>query len=84
MVRNRANAPLALEISAVDSQGICSFKFAKAQFVAEPGRRDGTTFVVRPKKHIWVGRSVDRRFDVAVRATVGESAAPPRNGGLPE
>ena len=80
MIRNRANAPLDTEISAVDTQNALQFTFAKARFMAEPGRRDGTTFTAKAKHNHWVGRSIDRRFEVVAKAATGESSARPLNG----
>ena len=67
MVRNRANAPLDTEITAVDSANALTFEFAKQRFVAEPGRRDGTTFKAKAKRTLWIGRPTDRRFDIVAK-----------------
>jgi beta-lactam-binding protein with PASTA domain len=80
MIRNRANAPLDTEISAVDTQNALQFIFAKQRFNAEPGRRDGTTFTAKAKHQHWVGRSIDRRFEVVAKAATGQSTARPLNG----
>ena len=80
MVRNRANAPLDTEVTAVDSQNALNFDFAKPRFVAEPGRRDGTTFTVKPKHNHWIGRVIDRRFEITAKGAVGESTARPLTG----
>jgi len=73
-VRNSANAPIETFVSATDAEGVCTFEFAEPRFVAEPGRRAGTTFTVRTRKPIWVGRTTDRRFEVVARG-VGTDAA---------
>ncbi len=80
MVRNLANAPIDTEITAVDSQNACKFDFEKSRFVADPGRRDGTTFIVRPKKPLIFGRSTDRRFEITAKAAAGASSARPLTG----
>jgi beta-lactam-binding protein with PASTA domain len=80
MVKNRANAPLDTEVTGVDSQNALKFGFAKSRFVAEPGRRDGTTFTVKPKHQHWIGRTIDRRFEVTAKGAVGESTARPLQG----
>ena len=80
MVRNRANAPLDIVITAVDTQNALAFDFAKSQFTAEPGRRDGTTFSAKAKKHHWIGRPNDKRFEVYSRAATGQSTAKPLTG----
>ena len=80
MVRNRANAPIDTVITGVDQQNHLEFNFKKSEFTAEPGRRDGTTFTVKPKHLIWIGRPTDRRFEVSARGVRGESSARPMNG----
>jgi beta-lactam-binding protein with PASTA domain len=75
MVRNRANAPLDTEISAVDSANALTFEFAKQRFIAEPGRRDGTTFKAKAKHFLWIGRPTDRRFDIVAKGATSETAA---------
>ncbi len=80
MVRNRANASLDTEVTAVDSQNALEFKFEKPRFIAEPGRRDGTTFTVKPKHNHWVGRIIERRFEVTAKGVGGESTARPLQG----
>jgi beta-lactam-binding protein with PASTA domain/Tol biopolymer transport system component len=78
MVRNRANAPIDTMVTAVDSANALTFEFAKQRFVADPGRRDGTTFTVRARKHHWVGRSMDRRFEISAHGVAGIDAASTR------
>jgi beta-lactam-binding protein with PASTA domain len=80
MIRNRANAALDTEVAAVDSQNALHFTFAKQRFIAEPGRRDGTTFTAKAKHNHWVGRSIDRRFEITAKAAAGGSTARPLNG----
>src|SRR5206468_2200972 len=72
--RNRANAPVQVVFSAVDSENACKFDFAEPTVTAAPGRRAGTAFRARPTKQIWLGRPADRRFQVL--ATVPGSDAP--------
>jgi beta-lactam-binding protein with PASTA domain len=72
--RNRANAPVQVAFSAVDSENACKFDFAESTVTAAPGRRAGTSFRARPNKQIWLGRPADRRFQVL--ATVPGSDAP--------
>jgi beta-lactam-binding protein with PASTA domain len=80
MVRNRANAPIDTVITGVDQQNHLEFNFKKPEFTADPGRRDGTTFTVKPKHLIWIGRPTDRRFEVSARGVRGESSARPMTG----
>jgi beta-lactam-binding protein with PASTA domain len=63
-VRNRANAPTDFAFSAVDSDNACHFIFDDPVVTAAPGRRAGTKFKARPRKQLWVGRPVDRRYQV--------------------
>jgi beta-lactam-binding protein with PASTA domain len=77
-VNNRSNAPIDVAVTAVDSENACRFDFEHPELTAAPGRRAGTVFTVHPRKHIWIGRTTDRRFDVAVRV-VGSDAAGPRS-----
>jgi beta-lactam-binding protein with PASTA domain len=74
MVRNRANAPLDTEITAVDTANALTFQFAKQRFIAEPGRRDGTTFKAKAKRTLWIGRPTDRRFDIVAKGVTSETA----------
>lgn len=64
MVRNRANADVEILVSGKDAESKCLFEFDRSRFVAEPGRRAGTTFAVRPQRQIWVGKPIDRRLEV--------------------
>jgi beta-lactam-binding protein with PASTA domain len=79
MVVNHANAPVVVVPSATDADGVCTFTFSQPQFAADPGRRAGTKFTVRPNKPIWIGRTVDRRFEVAAHALDADAAAPPQH-----
>jgi beta-lactam-binding protein with PASTA domain len=79
MVRNRANAPMLTQVTAADADGLCRFEFESPSFVAEPGRRAGTRFTVRPIKPIWIGRTTDRRFDVVARVADADVAAVPHH-----
>lgn len=74
-VRNRANAACEFTFAAVDSSNACRFTFAEPAVTAAPGRRAGTAFRAIPRKHIWIGKGVDRRFTVT--ASVSGSTAPP-------
>jgi beta-lactam-binding protein with PASTA domain len=78
MVRNRANAPIDALVAAVDDQNALNFEFAEKQFVADPGRRAGTTFTARAKRHHWIGRPIDRRFEISARGVGGTNPASTR------
>ena len=75
MVRNRANAPIDTMVTAVDSANALEFVFAKQRFVADPGRRDGTTFTAKAKKNHWIGRTMDRRFEISAHGVAGDAAS---------
>ena len=55
-----------------------------SSFIAEPGRRDGTTFTAKAKQHHWIGRANDKRFEIYSRGrdgrVDGEAAAPASSG----
>ena len=78
MVRNRANAPIDTLVNAVDSANALEFAFAKQRFVADPGRRDGTTFTVKARKQHWIGRPMDRRFEISAHGVAGTDPAATR------
>ena len=75
MVRNRANAPIDTMVTAVDSANALEFGFAKQRFVADPGRRDGTTFTAKARKNHWIGRPTDRRFEISAHGVAGDAAS---------
>ena len=77
-VRNVANAPIEIVVSALDEEGACRFDFDKPQLSAAPGRRDGTPFRVRPPKQMIFGRTKERRFSVTAQAVGSEVAARPQ------
>ena len=76
MVTNQANAAIDVVVSATDAEGTCRFDFANERFRADPGRRAGTSFTVRSLSRNWVGRPVDRRFELTASSATGESAVP--------
>ncbi len=79
-VRNVANAPIDVVVSALDNESACRFDFDKQQLSAAPGRRDGTPFRVKPPKQMLFGRTKERRFSVTAQAVGSEVAARPQNG----
>jgi beta-lactam-binding protein with PASTA domain len=79
-VRNRANAHVAVAVSAVDAENRCRFDFDQPEFRISPGRRGGTVFYVRPLKQIWIGRRHEHRFTVTPMAVAAEATGLPRQG----
>jgi beta-lactam-binding protein with PASTA domain len=76
--RNRANAPVEVLFSAVDSENACKFDFAESTVTAASGRRAGTAFRARPNKQIWLGRPADRRFQVLAAVPGSDAPQMPR------
>jgi beta-lactam-binding protein with PASTA domain len=79
-VRNVANAPAEILVSALDTEDECRFDFDKPQLSTAPGRRDGSPFRVRPPKQMIFGRTKERRFSVTAQAVGSEVAARPQSG----
>jgi hypothetical protein len=79
-VRNKANAPVNVEVAAVDSGNQTKIEFEHPQFPTRPGRRAGTIFWVRPLKQIWIGRKVEHRFTVDTKTVGYDVTAIPRMG----
>ncbi|HEY5144066.1 MAG TPA: PASTA domain-containing protein, partial [Solirubrobacteraceae bacterium] len=77
---NRANAPVAVDLEATDSDGECHFHFAQPKLDIAPGERIEVPLIVRPPKQMWIGRPVDRQFEAGARPRVGELTVPPRMG----
>jgi beta-lactam-binding protein with PASTA domain len=71
-VRNLANAPIELEFAAVDPEAKCRFAIRQKRGIAQPGKRTGTELIVKAPKQIWVGRPLDRPFDIVARAPGSE------------
>jgi beta-lactam-binding protein with PASTA domain len=71
-VRNLANAPIELEFAATDPEAKCKFAIKQRRGIAQPGKRTGTELIVKAPKQIWVGRPLDRPFDIIARAPGSE------------
>ncbi len=71
-VRNLANAPIELEFSATDPEAKCKFAIKQKRGIAQPGKRTGTELIVKAPKQIWVGRPLDRPFDIVARTPGSE------------
>ncbi len=71
-VRNLANAPIELEFAATDPEAKCKFAIKQRRGIAQPGKRTGTELIVKAPKQIWVGRPLDRPFDIIARTPGSE------------
>jgi hypothetical protein len=79
-IRNKANAPTDIELSAIDSENKLAFDFERARVPTKPGRRAGSVFYARPLKQILAGRKVEHRFTVSPQAVGTDAVAVPRLG----
>jgi beta-lactam-binding protein with PASTA domain len=77
-IRNRANARATLAIAAEDTDAECEFRFAEPSVSIEPGNAIECPFTVFPPKQIWLGRAVDRRFQVTATPAGSDLPQPPR------
>jgi beta-lactam-binding protein with PASTA domain len=77
-IRNRANARTTLAIAAEDTDAECEFRFAEPSVAIEPGNAIECPFTVFPPKQIWLGRAVDRRFQVTATPVGSDVPQPPR------
>jgi beta-lactam-binding protein with PASTA domain len=76
-VRNQANAPAEVLLSAIDDEQLLDFAFEEERIVAAPGRRGGSRFTVHPRRQIWFGRPVEHRFEVIPRSLAAPAPEPP-------
>src|SRR5262245_1492955 len=81
-VRNRANAPVDVQLAGVDPDNAMKFGFQKPRFTVAPGRRNGSAFMVKPPKPALVGRPVHRRFEVASTVIGSDTGALPTSATL--
>ena len=75
-LRNRANAPAEVVLSAEDTDGELEFRFAEPSVTVEAGRGVEAPFTVFPPKQIWLGKPKDRSIRVTA-APVGMEQPPP-------
>jgi beta-lactam-binding protein with PASTA domain len=75
-VRNRANAPAEVELSAEDTDGELEFRFALPTVTVEAGRGVEAPLTVFAPKQIWLGRPKDHAIRITV-APVGVEQSPP-------
>jgi beta-lactam-binding protein with PASTA domain len=64
-VRNKANARTEVAVAAEDTEGACQFRFAEPSIAVEPGNAIECPFTCLPPKQIWIGRPLDRQFQVS-------------------
>jgi beta-lactam-binding protein with PASTA domain/Tol biopolymer transport system component len=77
-VRNRANAPVDVMLAGVDPDNEMRFSFQKPRFTVAPGRRNGSAIMVFPPKPAWIGRPVQRRFEITSTVIGSETGALPK------
>lgn len=77
-VYNKANARTEVDLAAEDTDGACGFRFAEPRIALEPGNGMECPFTVFPPKQKWIGRSVDRQFQLTATPVGTEGPVPPR------
>jgi beta-lactam-binding protein with PASTA domain len=79
-VCNRANARTEVAVAAEDTDGECEFRFAQPTVAIEPGNAIECPFTCFPPRQVWLGRPLDRRFQVLATPIGVDSpvAQPPR------
>jgi beta-lactam-binding protein with PASTA domain len=77
-VHNKANARTEVDLAAEDTDGECGFRFAEPRIALEPGNGIECPFTVFPPKQKWIGRSVDRQFQLTATPVGTEGPVPPR------
>ena len=77
-VYNKANARTEVDLAAEDTDGECDFRFAEPRIALEPGNGMECPFTVFPPKQKWIGRSVDRQFQLTATPVGTEGPVPPR------
>ena len=79
-MRNRANAPAEVVLSAEDTDGELEFRFAEPSVTVEAGRGVEAPFTVFPPKQIWLGKPKDRSIRVTAAPVGAEQPPPPLPG----
>ncbi|HSC02447.1 MAG TPA: PASTA domain-containing protein [Solirubrobacteraceae bacterium] len=79
-VRNRANARIEVAVEAEDTDGECQFRFAQPSVAIEPGNAIACPFTCLPPRQVWLGRALERRFQVTATpiGTTPPTPQPPR------
>lgn len=75
-IRNRANARAEVAVTAEDADGECEFRFAQPSVRIEPGNALECPFTCLPPRQLWLGRPVERRFQV-LATPIGDASVPP-------
>jgi beta-lactam-binding protein with PASTA domain len=81
-IRNRANARVEVAVGAEDTDGECQFRFAQPSVAIEPGNAITCPFTCLPPRQVWLGRALERRFQL-VATPIGvdpPAPLPPRVG----
>src|SRR5581483_9025466 len=65
-IRNRANARIEVAVGAEDTDGECQFRFAQPSVAIEPGNAIACPFTCLPPRQVWLGRALERRFQLIV------------------
>jgi beta-lactam-binding protein with PASTA domain len=77
-VYNKANSRTEVDLAAADTDGDCDFRFAEPRIALEPGNGMECPFTVFPPKQKWIGRAVDRQFQLTATPVGTEGPVPPR------
>ena len=77
-VHNKANARTEVDLAASDTDAECGFRFAEPRIALEPGNGMECPFTVFPPKQKWIGRHVDRQFQLTATPVGAEGPVPPR------
>ena len=77
-VYNKANARTEVDLAAEDTDGECGFRFAEPRIALEPGNGIECPFTVFPPKQKWIGRPVDRQFQLTATPVGTDGPVPPR------
>jgi beta-lactam-binding protein with PASTA domain len=72
-VENKANAPVVVALEGTDPDGELQFGFDRPPADVQPGQTVQTTMRVKPPKQLWIGRPVEKRFEV--KTLTGDEAA---------
>jgi beta-lactam-binding protein with PASTA domain len=88
-IANNANAVALLALDANDSDGACEFTFEHDTVELGAGETKPVRLTCRPPRQIWIGRAVERRFEIACaggeegeRLLQAKAAARQQGGGL--
>ena len=81
-IRNRANTRAEVAITAEDTDGACEFRFAEPSVAIEPGNALECPFTCLPPRQLWLGRTLERRFEVLATPIGITAAVPPPPTGI--